>query len=98
MRRRHPNSTLFPYTTLFRSCPFLIAAPPGDACKNETKRKMFGPIAKQADVAHEIAHRAALMLRDEITHGVVEVKCRCDRYRCDDDADQPIKNGGAPHK
>src|SRR3712207_8702737 len=24
MRRRPPRSTLFPYTTLFRSCPFLV--------------------------------------------------------------------------
>jgi len=37
------------------------------------------------------------MLRHEITHCRVEMKCNCDRYRCDDDSDQPIKNGGALH-
>ena len=37
------------------------------------------------------------MLRDEITYRVVEIECRCDRYRRDDDPDQPIKNGGALH-
>ena len=37
------------------------------------------------------------MLCDEITHRVVEMKCRCDGYRRDDDADQPVKNGGALH-
>ena len=58
---------------------------------------MRRPITKQTDVAHEIAHHGVLMLRDEITYGVVEMKCNCDRYRRNDDADQPVKNGGALH-
>jgi hypothetical protein len=57
-----------------------------------------GPVTEQTNVAHEIAHHRVLMLRDEITYRVVEIECRCDRYRRDDDADQPIKNGGALHK
>src|SRR5690348_17769246 len=31
MRRRPPSSTLFPYTTLFRSVPALVPAPPAEA-------------------------------------------------------------------
>jgi hypothetical protein len=37
------------------------------------------------------------MLRHEIAHGVVEMKRNCDRYRRDDDSDQPVKNGGTLH-
>jgi hypothetical protein len=37
------------------------------------------------------------MLRHEITHDAVEMECNCDRYRRDDDANQPIKNSGALH-
>jgi len=55
------------------------------------------PVTEQTDVAHEVAHHAALMVRHEITHGTIEMKCDCDRYRRDDDSDQPIKNGGALH-
>lgn len=58
---------------------------------------MRGPVTKQTDVAHEFVHPGALMLRHEIPNGIVEVKCNCDRYTCDDDPDQPIKNGGALH-
>ena len=59
---------------------------------------MRGPITKQADVAHEIAHGVGLMMRDEIPDGVIQIKCRCDRYRGDSDADQPIEKGGTLHK
>jgi len=59
---------------------------------------MRGPITEQADIAHEIADRAALMLCNEIARRVVEMECRYDRYRRNDDADQPVKNGGALHK
>ncbi len=37
------------------------------------------------------------MLRHEIAHGIVEMKRNCDRYRRDDDSDQPVKNGGTLH-
>jgi hypothetical protein len=73
-------------------------AAPRDSQKEQSKRKVRGPIPKQADIAHEIAHHAALMLRDKITHSVVEMEGRCDRYRCNDDPHQPVKNGGALHK
>ena len=59
---------------------------------------MRRPVTKQADLAHEIAHRAVLMVRDKIPHAVVEIKCRCDRYRSDSDADQPIERSGTLHK
>src|SRR6476660_7303845 len=58
---------------------------------------MRGPVPVQTDVAHEIAHRGVLMLRDEITDRVVEMECRYDCYRRNDDADQPIKSSGALH-
>src|SRR5215211_317948 len=58
---------------------------------------MRRPVTQQTDFAHEVAHHGALMLRHEITDCTVEMKCSCDRYRCDDDSDQPIKNGGALH-
>src|SRR4029077_12586773 len=80
------------------SHPFFALAPPGDSQKDQSKDKMRGPITIETDVAHEIAHYGVLMLRDEITYRVVEIESRCDRYRRDDDADQPIKNGGALHK
>ena len=37
------------------------------------------------------------MLRHEIAHDIVEMKCNCDRYRRNDDPDDPIKNGRALH-
>src|SRR2546430_17677003 len=39
MIRRPPRSTLFPYTTLFRSIVFEMAAVPGDA---QAERDFFG--------------------------------------------------------
>ncbi len=78
--------------------PLLAAAYPCDSQKEQTESNMRGPITKQADVAHEIAHRVALMMRDEIPDGVIQIKCRCDRYRGDSDADQPIEKGGTLHK
>jgi len=59
---------------------------------------MGRPVAKSADVVHENARSAALVLQDEMPDGVVQVKCRSDRYRRNGDADQPIKNGSALHK
>jgi hypothetical protein len=35
---------------------------------------MRRPIAKKADVTHEIAHRSVLMLHHEVAHAVVEMK------------------------
>jgi hypothetical protein len=37
------------------------------------------------------------MLRHEIAHGVVEMERNCNGYRCDNDADQPIKSGSVLH-
>ena len=37
------------------------------------------------------------MLHNEITHRVVEMECRYDCDRRDDDANQPVKNSGALH-
>ena len=58
---------------------------------------MRGPVTEQTNVAHEVARHGTLMLRHEIAHGVVEMKRNCDRYRRDDDSDQPVKNGGTLH-
>jgi hypothetical protein len=59
---------------------------------------MRRPITKHADIAHETAKRAVLMLHHEVAYAGVKVKRS--RYRgCrDNNADQPIKNGSAFHK
>ena len=59
---------------------------------------MRRPITIEADVAQEIAQHGVLMLRDEITYRVIKMERDYDRYRRDDDSNQPIKNGGALHK
>src|SRR5215475_9498171 len=58
---------------------------------------MRGPIPEQTDVAHEIAHPGALMVRHEIPDDTVEMKCSdyCDHRN--DNADQPVKNSGPLH-
>jgi len=38
------------------------------------------------------------MMCDEIPDGVIQIKCRYDRYRGDSDADHPIEKGGTLHK
>src|SRR2546425_7009316 len=43
MIRRPPRSTLFPYTTLFRSLPCCVRR--GDACEQTTQRLRHGPEA-----------------------------------------------------
>src|SRR2546422_7212236 len=50
MIRRPPRSTLFPYTTLFRSLP--VEARQID----RTRVGAQGPLAAQVDVALEVAH------------------------------------------
>ncbi len=80
------------------ACPFLTAAPPGDSQKEQSKRNMGRPVAKSADVAHEMVHAAGLMLQDEMPDGVIQIKCRSDRYRRDGDADQPVKDAATFHK
>src|SRR5690242_982312 len=58
---------------------------------------MRWPVTEQTDVPHQGAHHRGLMLRHEITHCIVEMKCNCDCRRSDDDPNDPIKNGGALH-
>src|SRR3712207_8185205 len=50
MRRRPPRSTLFPYTTLFRSCTFWLA--------------QALALAGQVDRAREVFARAAAFVND----------------------------------
>ena len=58
---------------------------------------MRGPVSEETDVAHEITHRGALMLRHEISHGAVEMEGSGNRYHRNDDADQPVENSGPLH-
>jgi hypothetical protein len=59
---------------------------------------VFSPITEPADVAHKIPCHAALMLRDEISHRVIEVECHDDDDHANHDADQPMKKEPALHK
>ena len=78
--------------------PFFVAAPPGDRSQRGANRKVFGPITQPAHVAHKILCHAALMLRDENLHRVIEVECHDDDDHRNRDTDQPIKNEPALHK
>src|SRR5947209_10753958 len=43
MLRRPPRSTLFPYTTLFRSCPSRSTCSPGDRARGGSSRRTPRP-------------------------------------------------------
>src|SRR5258708_31863658 len=42
MIRRPPRSTLFPYTTLFRSCSRIVGAPAADGAAEDPRRETGG--------------------------------------------------------
>ena len=71
--------------------------PPRDAEQHQAEQNVLWPVAKETDVAHELAPRGTLMLRHEITHRIVKIKRARNRDRRDDDADQPIKSRSATH-
>src|SRR5256885_12995818 len=51
MIRRPPRSTLFPYTTLFRSSSFLRRSPSGNALRSELPSLRMSKATYQAGVA-----------------------------------------------
>jgi hypothetical protein len=59
--------------------PFFIAAPIGNHNQHEPQHDMRRPISPTADGAHESPGGAALMLRDPVLNGVIEVKCTNER-------------------
>src|ERR1043166_7302908 len=80
------------------ACPFFTTAPPGDSQQKQSKRNMGRPVAKSADVAHEMVHAAGSMQLDGMPDDVVQIKCCSDHYRCNGDANQPGENGTGIHK
>src|SRR3712207_7773178 len=48
MIRRPPRSTLFPYTTLFRSCPYVVGAPSAFTLSTGGHRRHALPLPHQA--------------------------------------------------
>src|SRR6266581_7169762 len=58
MIRRPPRSTLFPYTTLFRSVLPMRARPPADAHRRETRRRVGaqGPFADRKSTRLNSSH------------------------------------------
>ena len=59
---------------------------------------MFRPIAKPADIDHEILDSRTLMARHESDHNSVPIKRQRDHYSGDDNSDEPAKKCGAVHK
>src|SRR2546430_13556498 len=53
MIRRPPRSTLFPYTTLFRSEPGLCRGPGADPARRALCRALRLPGGRRNDAAHE---------------------------------------------
>src|SRR5256885_11536254 len=63
MIRRPPRSTLFPYTTLFRSAVIASAIPPATSYENRECR-----LQKQHRPSPSAPHRFALRARSELYH------------------------------
>src|SRR5687768_18254351 len=71
MRRRHPPSPLFPYTTLFRSCRGLLAAARGERTEHGRRAVRAEQEVAPRDAAAPRVHvcsveRAADRLADEL--------------------------------
>src|SRR3712207_7805843 len=52
MIRRPPRSTLFPYTTLFRSAPEIVASHRGRARRGDCSLRRHPPTGTLAEVSH----------------------------------------------
>src|SRR5690606_40677228 len=70
LRRRHPESCLFPYTTLFRSYDFLVLAPGG-----ETNAFGLESVARHATGLKEL--RDAVAIRNRLLR-LFELASQCD--------------------
>src|SRR3712207_8317199 len=62
MIRRPPRSTLFPYTTLFRSCRAGFVSPP------------LPPVAAFLDFSHKLAHQVIPFARLQVEDSLVDRK------------------------
>src|SRR2546422_2273424 len=60
MIRRPPRSTLFPYTTLFRSVPTAPGPPPGNHDREHQPSVHAGPLPHAAPPDHAPQRRAGL--------------------------------------
>src|SRR3989454_8138866 len=93
MIRRPPRSTLFPYTTLFRSEPAVIAAPErqvaprGDAREAHCRRDRFGAGLRSEEHTSELQSPCnlvcRLLLEKKKKNGSTVLKCTYVQTRCE---------------
>src|SRR5690348_7430794 len=98
MIRRPPRSTLFPYTTLFRSCADSIVELVRDmkilcVAKHEAKRGIQGYLRSRAAVADRIRSGGAHIGRSRTRRVVLPGIRRNDSFRIDDANDVVIRVG-----
>src|SRR5947208_11565178 len=60
MRRRPPRSTLFPYTTLFRSRPWHFPPVPGDGAVPPPPRRRLDRKSTRLNSSHQLSSYAVL--------------------------------------
>src|SRR2546426_5704193 len=75
MIRRPPRSTLFPYTTLFRSNPFSV--PPGPAVVRQLFRKWFDRLEYFRDLAFVMGKQDRKSTRLNSSHLVISYAVFC---------------------
>src|SRR2546422_9937712 len=81
MIRRPPRSTLFPYTTLFRSHigggitrSRMDSALDGPGAKEEDVEGVFGGGAQMFDIVTDLTHQAPSTTGSDLAHGVFRDK------------------------
>src|SRR3712207_7577158 len=69
MIRRPPRSTLFPYTTLFRSCAYVVATEQGRVTVvwAEGMQPCAGSVAPDIAVGDQVSIRAAVTAPDRVS-------------------------------
>src|SRR5438445_3481901 len=63
MLRRPPRSTLFPYTTLFRSVADASRDPEGHGARGEVHRGLIAPVDRSEEHTSELQSRQYLVCR-----------------------------------